>query len=170
MSVPISSSSSSNRLSSGARPPYFPPNQPLNFRHQSPYIRLNYSPRSEPASSRPSRSFSISNVDSFLGDPALIHPFLAGLSKDRNTSRDGESDLGAAALHLAIRCASGAPLCTISAPFLFFFSRNSLAPPFSQVHLAECDSPPSIGNDRAPSSCLTRSRRRRQSTSRTREC
>jgi hypothetical protein len=114
MSVPISSSSSSTRLSSGARPPYCPPNQPLNFHHQSPYIRLNYSPPSEPASSRPSRSVSISNVNPFLGDPALIHPFLAGLSKDRNTSRDGESDLGAAALHLAIRCASGAPLCAIS--------------------------------------------------------
>ncbi|KAI0005129.1 Oxysterol-binding protein-domain-containing protein [Russula compacta] len=40
------------------------------------------------------------------GDPALIHPFLAGLGKDRNPSRHNETDLGAAALHLAIRCAS----------------------------------------------------------------
>ncbi|KAI0254825.1 Oxysterol-binding protein-domain-containing protein [Lactifluus subvellereus] len=40
------------------------------------------------------------------GDPALIHPFLAGISKERRTSRENQVDLGAAALHLAIRCAS----------------------------------------------------------------
>jgi hypothetical protein len=48
-----------------------------------------------------------------LGDPALIHPFLAGLGKDRTATRDSEADLGAAALHLAIRCASGAPLDSV---------------------------------------------------------
>ena len=41
-----------------------------------------------------------------LGDPVFIHPFLAGLGKDH----DGENDLGAAALHLGVRCASGVPL------------------------------------------------------------
>ncbi|KAI9062281.1 hypothetical protein FKP32DRAFT_1629749 [Trametes sanguinea] len=40
------------------------------------------------------------------GDPARIHPFLTDLSKERRTSTDGDVDLGAAALHLAIRCAS----------------------------------------------------------------
>jgi hypothetical protein len=47
-----------------------------------------------------------------LGDPALIHPFLAGLSK--NHDGGGENDLGAAALHLAVRCASGVPLPSLS--------------------------------------------------------
>lgn len=44
-----------------------------------------------------------------LGDPALIHPFLAEIGKDRRKSVDGSADLdtGAAALHLAVRCASG---------------------------------------------------------------
>jgi len=45
------------------------------------------------------------------GDPAAIHPFLAEISKDRRNSEeskhDGEIDTGAAALHLAVRCASG---------------------------------------------------------------
>ncbi|EIW65347.1 uncharacterized protein TRAVEDRAFT_111458 [Trametes versicolor FP-101664 SS1] len=40
------------------------------------------------------------------GDPARIHPFLADISKDRRTSSESDVDLGAAALHLAIRCAS----------------------------------------------------------------
>ncbi|EJF58501.1 Oxysterol-binding protein-domain-containing protein [Dichomitus squalens] len=41
------------------------------------------------------------------GDPARIHPFLADFTKDRRTSSDAnEVDLGAAALHLAIRCAT----------------------------------------------------------------
>ncbi|KAF8625888.1 hypothetical protein AX15_005147 [Amanita polypyramis BW_CC] len=41
------------------------------------------------------------------GDPALIHPFLAEIGKDRRASEaDAEVDIGAAALHLAIRCAS----------------------------------------------------------------
>jgi hypothetical protein len=47
-----------------------------------------------------------------LGDPALIHPFLAGLGK--NHDGGGENDLGAAALHLAVRCASGIPICSLS--------------------------------------------------------
>lgn len=50
-----------------------------------------------------------------LGDPALIHPFLTEIGKDRRSSTSGQSqvqgkgndyDTGAAALHLAIRCAS----------------------------------------------------------------
>ncbi|TFY74707.1 hypothetical protein EWM64_g9304, partial [Hericium alpestre] len=42
------------------------------------------------------------------GDPALIHPFLAeiGKEKERRKSQDNEADVGAAALHLAIRVAS----------------------------------------------------------------
>lgn len=44
------------------------------------------------------------------GDPAVIHPFLADLGKERSRrSQDSSSsniDLGALALHLAIRCAS----------------------------------------------------------------
>lgn len=42
-----------------------------------------------------------------LGEPALIHPFLAEISKERRGSLDGDLNTGAAALHLAIRCASG---------------------------------------------------------------
>ncbi|GLB39485.1 putative OSBP family protein [Lyophyllum shimeji] len=44
------------------------------------------------------------------GDPALIHPFLAEIGKDRRKSVEagvpGSLDTGAAALHLAVRCAS----------------------------------------------------------------
>ncbi|KAF8521881.1 Oxysterol-binding protein-domain-containing protein [Hysterangium stoloniferum] len=40
------------------------------------------------------------------GDPALIHPILTELSRDRSKSSDDTVDLAAAALHLAIRCAS----------------------------------------------------------------
>ncbi|KAF8519178.1 Oxysterol-binding protein-domain-containing protein [Gautieria morchelliformis] len=40
------------------------------------------------------------------GDPALIHPFLNEISRDRSKSADSTVQLGAAALHLAIRCAS----------------------------------------------------------------
>ncbi|TFK33757.1 Oxysterol-binding protein-domain-containing protein [Crucibulum laeve] len=40
------------------------------------------------------------------GDPALIHPFIAEIGKDRRKSVEGDLDTGAAALHLAIRCAS----------------------------------------------------------------
>ena len=40
------------------------------------------------------------------GDPAIIHPFLADFGRDRRSSAAGDVDLGATALHLAIRCAS----------------------------------------------------------------
>ncbi|KZV69891.1 hypothetical protein PENSPDRAFT_608176 [Peniophora sp. CONT] len=42
------------------------------------------------------------------GDPARIHPFLAEISQERRASQDSglNSDAGAGALHLAIRCAS----------------------------------------------------------------
>ncbi|PFH47691.1 hypothetical protein AMATHDRAFT_67134 [Amanita thiersii Skay4041] len=41
------------------------------------------------------------------GDPALIHPFLAEIGKDRRSSAEGDVlDTSAAALHLAIRCGS----------------------------------------------------------------
>jgi hypothetical protein len=42
------------------------------------------------------------------GDPTAIHPFLAEISKDRRKSVDGDIDTGAAALHLSVRCGSGA--------------------------------------------------------------
>lgn len=51
-----------------------------------------------------------------IGDPALIHPFLAEIGKDKRKSAEpgspsgsvvGYIDTGAAALHLAVRCASG---------------------------------------------------------------
>jgi len=42
-----------------------------------------------------------------LGDPTLIHPFLTEIGKERRNSIDGDLNTGAAALHLAIRCASG---------------------------------------------------------------
>ncbi|KAI0933042.1 hypothetical protein AcW1_000018 [Taiwanofungus camphoratus] len=40
------------------------------------------------------------------GDPARIHPFLAEIGRDGRKSGEGDVDLGAAALHLSIRCAS----------------------------------------------------------------
>lgn len=45
-------------------------------------------------------------LNKLLGEPALIHPFLAEIGKDRRKSSDGDIDTGAAALHLAIRCGS----------------------------------------------------------------
>ena len=50
------------------------------------------------------------DVDGETGDPTAIHPFLAEISKDRRKSVDGDIDTGAAALHLAVRCGSGACL------------------------------------------------------------
>lgn len=47
------------------------------------------------------------------GDPAVIHPFLAEIGKDRRKSVDGDIDTGAAALHLAVRCGSGRRFKTI---------------------------------------------------------
>jgi oxysterol-binding protein 1 len=50
-------------------------------------------------------------VFAIIGDPALIHPFLTEISKDKQKAGEGESgnevDTGAAALHLAIRCGTG---------------------------------------------------------------
>ncbi|KAF8431896.1 Oxysterol-binding protein-domain-containing protein [Boletus edulis BED1] len=40
------------------------------------------------------------------GDPTLIHPFLTEIGKERRNSAGGDLNTGAAALHLAIRCAS----------------------------------------------------------------
>ncbi|KAI0344300.1 hypothetical protein BDW22DRAFT_1327437 [Trametopsis cervina] len=40
------------------------------------------------------------------GDPAQIHPFLTEIGRERRNSGEDTVDLGAAALHLAIRCAS----------------------------------------------------------------
>lgn len=51
-------------------------------------------------------------VDVYTGDPAVIHPFLAEIGKDKRTSSEGTLDTGSAALHLAIRCASGASTAT----------------------------------------------------------
>lgn len=45
------------------------------------------------------------------GDPALIHPFIAEIGKEKRKAGPGHStndlDTAAAALHLAVRCASG---------------------------------------------------------------
>ncbi|KAI0716160.1 Oxysterol-binding protein-domain-containing protein [Cerioporus squamosus] len=71
------------------------------------------------------------------GDPARIHPFLTDISKDRRTSSESDVDLGAAALHLAIRCAS----CDTIALLLSHrsISPNAVYPPGSgttALHLA----------------------------------
>ncbi|KDQ51396.1 hypothetical protein JAAARDRAFT_41246 [Jaapia argillacea MUCL 33604] len=71
------------------------------------------------------------------GDPALIHPFLAEISKDRRKSEEGEVDVGGAALHLAIRCAS----CDTVSLLLSHrsISPNAIHPPGSgttALHLA----------------------------------
>ncbi|KAJ3523915.1 hypothetical protein NM688_g8647 [Phlebia brevispora] len=69
------------------------------------------------------------------GDPALIHPFLTEIGRDKRQSTD--VDLGAAALHLAIRCAS----CDTVALLLGHrsISPNAVHPPGSgttALHLA----------------------------------
>ena len=46
----------------------------------------------------------------FSGDPNTIHHILSEISKDKHKTSDDEVDIGAAALHLAIRCASSALL------------------------------------------------------------
>ncbi|KAH9947039.1 Oxysterol-binding protein-domain-containing protein [Amylocystis lapponica] len=72
------------------------------------------------------------------GDPALIHPFLTDIGKDGRKSSDSSSvDVGAAALHLAIRCAS----CDTVALLLSHraISPNAVSPPGSgttALHLA----------------------------------
>ncbi|TFK84172.1 hypothetical protein K466DRAFT_497061 [Polyporus arcularius HHB13444] len=71
------------------------------------------------------------------GDPARIHPFLTDFSKDRRNSAENDVDLGAAALHLAIRCAS----CETISLLLSHrsISPNAIYPPGSgttALHLA----------------------------------
>ncbi|KAN0132580.1 Oxysterol-binding domain containing protein [Lactarius tabidus] len=71
------------------------------------------------------------------GDPALIHPFLAGIANERRASRESESDLGAAALHLAIRCASVETVSLLLSHRSI--SPNAIHPPVSgttALHLA----------------------------------
>ncbi|KAH9002232.1 Oxysterol-binding protein-domain-containing protein [Lactarius hatsudake] len=72
-----------------------------------------------------------------VGDPALIHPFLAGIANDRRASRESQSDLGAAALHLAIRCASVETVSLLLSHRSI--SPNAIHPPVSgttALHLA----------------------------------
>ncbi|TDL22435.1 hypothetical protein BD410DRAFT_722955 [Rickenella mellea] len=71
------------------------------------------------------------------GDPAIIHPFLTEIGREKRESADDKADAGAAALHLAIRCA---PRDTIA---LFLSHRaispNAIHPPDSgttALHLA----------------------------------
>jgi len=166
-STSTSSSSSTSRLSSGT-PLIVHVIIQCSFvrgKHQSRSLKSNSSLLSELVNNSSYPSFSHRQRKSkypILGDPALIHPFLAGLAKGRNTTREGESetDLGAAALHLAIRCASGAPLRSVLSPLSssFFHSRNSLASALPQVYLTECCSPPSFGNNRTPPGRLAWSR------------
>ncbi|EEB91361.1 hypothetical protein MPER_10284, partial [Moniliophthora perniciosa FA553] len=71
------------------------------------------------------------------GDPALIHPFLNEISKDKRRSIDGDFDTGAAALHLAIRCGSVETVQLLLSHRAI--SPNSVHPPGSGVtalHLA----------------------------------
>jgi hypothetical protein len=140
--------------------------------HQNHSIKLNSSLLSELVNDPSSSSLFHRRRKSkypILGDPALIHPFLAGLGKDHNATRESETDFGAAALHLAIRCASGAPLGPVLIPpFSFFRSRDGVASALPQVHLTECCSPSSVGNNCTTSGCLPWSRGCRKFTSRTR--
>ncbi len=75
----------------------------------NPYIRSSYC--------RPYEAVclllfpALNTTDDCIGDPAVIHPFLAEIGKDKRKSSEGILDTGSAALHLAIRCASGACLC-----------------------------------------------------------
>lgn len=59
----------------------------------------------------PANAYSQRYTEPFInkGEPALIHPFLTEISRDRGKASDSNVNLGAAALHLAIRCAS----CTL---------------------------------------------------------
>ncbi|KZT68485.1 hypothetical protein DAEQUDRAFT_727841 [Daedalea quercina L-15889] len=71
------------------------------------------------------------------GDPARIHTFLSALNKDNRRSVDGDNDLGATALHLAIRCASTDTVALLLAHRAI--SPNSVHPPGSgttALHLA----------------------------------
>ena len=129
MSFSTSTSSSSSRLSSGNRPaPFYHsilsshPPEPLyqvkllSALRSGELSRLLYS----------AASAARLTYHPTLGDPAIIHPFLAGLGKDH----DGENDLGAAALHLGVRCASGVPLCSFLAPLVLIRSSQRKQSPF----------------------------------------
>ncbi|KAH7907177.1 Oxysterol-binding protein-domain-containing protein [Hygrophoropsis aurantiaca] len=71
------------------------------------------------------------------GNPALIHPFLAEIGKERRQSIDGDLNTGAAALHLAIRCASADTVQLLLSHRAI--SPNGVHPPgsgISPLHLA----------------------------------
>ncbi|KAH9475771.1 Oxysterol-binding protein-like protein 1 [Psilocybe cubensis] len=71
------------------------------------------------------------------GDPSVIHPFLAEISKDKRKSVDGDIDTGAAALHLAVRCGSVQTVALLLAHRAI--SPNGIHPPGSgttALHLA----------------------------------
>ncbi|KAK0195540.1 Oxysterol-binding protein-domain-containing protein [Armillaria mellea] len=71
------------------------------------------------------------------GDPALIHPFLAEIGKDKRKSTEENFDTGAAALHLAVRCASVATVALLLSHRAI--SPNGVHPPGSgttALHLA----------------------------------
>jgi ankyrin repeat protein len=71
------------------------------------------------------------------GDPALIHPFLTEISKDKRKSVDGDLDTGAAALHLAIRCGTSETVALLLSHRAI--SPNGVHPPGSgttALHLA----------------------------------
>ena len=116
MSPSISSSSSSSRLPSASpASPASQPTLPESFHH----VKLLSALRSGPLSLLFPIPYSAAPINHYptLGDPALIHPFLAGLGSHNHHDggeNGGENDIGAAALHLAVRCASGAPLCSLS--------------------------------------------------------
>ncbi|KAK0212711.1 Oxysterol-binding protein-domain-containing protein [Desarmillaria ectypa] len=71
------------------------------------------------------------------GDPALIHPFLTEIGKDKRKSTEKNLDTGAAALHLAVRCASAATVALLLSHRAI--SPNGVHPPGSgttALHLA----------------------------------
>ncbi|KAH6904649.1 oxysterol-binding protein [Coprinopsis sp. MPI-PUGE-AT-0042] len=71
------------------------------------------------------------------GDTAAIHSFLTEIGKDRRNSIDGDLDTGAAALHLAVRCATPATISMLLAHRAI--SPNGVHPPGSRttpLHLA----------------------------------
>ncbi|KAK0461135.1 Oxysterol-binding protein-domain-containing protein [Desarmillaria tabescens] len=71
------------------------------------------------------------------GDPALIHPFLTEIGKDKRKSTEQNLDTGAAALHLAVRCASVATVALLLSHRAI--SPNGVHPPGSgttALHLA----------------------------------
>ncbi|KAF9442720.1 hypothetical protein P691DRAFT_846150 [Macrolepiota fuliginosa MF-IS2] len=84
------------------------------------------------------------------GDPALIHPFLAEIGKDRRSSTDLSAaaiDTAAAALHLAVRCASAQTLSLLLSHRAI--SPNGVHPPGSgttALHLAAALGRPEIVN------------------------